>query len=172
MLPALRKETHTVDSGEAVLMKFVADSMLGKMATWLRILGYDTLYQPLYGEGELAGFIRQGRCLVTRDRSRWQGDAHAVVLDSQRVGDQLKEFYIRLELHPVREKWFTRCLRCNVLLEDANEGEAQENVPEYVFYEHRGKLKFCRLCGRYFWPGSHRQRMVKQLGLWGIPGRE
>ena len=160
-----------MDSGEAVLMKFVADSMLGKMATWLRILGYDTLYQPLYAEGELAGCIRQDRCLLTRDRSRWQGDDHAVVMDSQRVGEQLKELISRLELQPVRENWFSRCLRCNVLLEDANEEEAQENVPEYVFYQNRGKLKVCRSCGRYFWPGSHRQRMVKQLDLWGISGR-
>ncbi len=149
-------------------MKFVVDSMLGRLATWLRVLGYDTHYQSFYRDGELAGLMREDRRLVTRDRSRWRRSSKVVFLDSDRVGEQLGELFARLRLHPDPSIWFTRCLRCNALLEAAAGEEAMEKVPEYVFYESRGKIKVCRSCGRYYWPGSHRNRMLKQLTVWGF----
>ncbi len=149
-------------------MKFVADSMLGRLATWLRVLGYDTHYQPHYRDGELASLMQQDRRLVTRDRTRWKHSGEVVFLDSNLVGEQLKELLAGLKLQPEPSAWFTRCLRCNVLLESVADEEAIEKVPEYVFYQSRGNIKTCRSCGRYFWPGSHRNRMLQQLTAWGV----
>lgn len=156
------------NDGGCLSVKFVVDSMLGRLATWLRVLGYDTYYQSSYREGELAALMRQDRILVTRDRSRWQCSGKAVFVESDRVGEQLKELFVFLLQPPEPSRWFTRCLRCNALLEPAPEEEAMEKVPEYVFYESRGKIKVCRSCGRYYWPGSHRTRMLKQLAVWGF----
>jgi len=149
-------------------MKFVADSMLGRLSTWLRVLGYDTHYQSSYGEGELVSLVQAGRRLVTRDRRRWQGSGRVVCLHSDQVGEQLQELFSRLELLPEPSRWFTRCLRCNDELDEADEEEVLGKVPEYVFYQSRGHIKICRSCGRYFWPGSHRERMVRQLARWGF----
>jgi len=149
-------------------MRFIVDSMLGRLATWLRVLGYDTYYQSAYREGELAGRMLQGRHLVTRDRTRWQRSGNVVFLESDQVGAQLKELFAFLQLPPDPSRWFTRCLRCNAVLEPAAEEEAMEKVPEYVFYESGGRIKVCRSCGRYYWPGSHRTRMLRQLAVWGF----
>jgi len=149
-------------------MKFVVDSMLGRLATWLRILGYDTYYQSRYPKGELADLMRQDRRLVTRDRKRRRLSPEVIFLHSDQVGEQLKELFEQLDLDPDQSKWFARCLRCNTVLEAADSEEAMERVPEYVFYESRGKIRVCRGCGRYFWPGSHRERMLKQLNAWSL----
>lgn len=149
-------------------MKFVVDSMLGRLATWLRILGYDTYYQSHYPKGELADLMLQDRRLVTRDTTKRRLSPEVIFLHSDHVGEQLEELLDRLHLDPDQSKWLTRCLRCNTVLEAAGNEEAMERVPEYVFYESRGKIRVCRACGRYFWPGSHRERMVKQLNAWGL----
>jgi uncharacterized protein with PIN domain len=149
-------------------MKFVVDSMLGRLATWLRVLGYDTHYESHYSKGELADLMRQDRRLVTRNRTKLNLSPEAVFLHSDHVEEQLEELFVRLDLDPDPSRWFTRCLRCNTVLEAAGNEEAMEKVPEYVFYESRGKIRVCRGCGRYFWPGSHRKRMLKQLNAWGL----
>lgn len=149
-------------------MKFVVDSMLGRLATWLRVLGYDTHYQSYYLDEEIVGLMRQNRWLATRRSTRWEQCRKTACLHSEQVGEQLKELLAKLELQPEFSGWFTRCLRCNVILETVADEEAMEKVPEYVFYQSRGKIKVCRSCGRYFWPGSHRKRMLKQLTAWGF----
>jgi len=144
--------------------------MLGRLAKWLRVLGYDTHYQSHYLEGQLVGLMSQHRRLVTRDRARCSRYYEAVFIHWDHVGEQLNELHSLLDLNPDPSKWFTRCVRCNTLLETAHEEEAMERVPEYVFYENRGRIKICRSCGRYFWPGSHRNRMMRQLNAWGFAG--
>ncbi len=150
-------------------MKFVADSMLGRLAKWLRILGYDTHYQSHYHPGQLEHLLREDRRLITRDRKKSSLDTRSVFLQHDTVGKQLAELFSLLGLATDPTGWFLRCLRCNVFLETVSEGTARERVPEYVFYENRGAIKVCRSCGRCFWPGTHRERMVKQLNAWGLP---
>ena len=149
-------------------MRFVVDSMLGRLTVWLRILGYDTYYQPQYASDELEELMRKDSRLLTRNTTRSSLFSEVVFLHSDRVGEQLAELFVRLDLHPDPSRWFTRCLRCNTVLEAAGKEEAMERMPEYVFYESLGKIRVCRTCGRYFWPGSHRKRMLKQLNAWGL----
>ncbi|MCK5254763.1 MAG: hypothetical protein KAQ81_01980 [Deltaproteobacteria bacterium] len=150
-------------------IRFVADVMVGKLAKWLRVLGYDTHYQPNYSPEAIDAFVREGRILLTRHKRRAEklGNA-AVSIRGNQVSEQLMELKRELQLEPARSTWFSRCLICNAILKLACEGVAGEKIPEYVLYQNRTNISFCPLCGRHFWPGSHRAKMEKQLKEWGF----
>jgi uncharacterized protein with PIN domain len=143
--------------------KFVADSMLGKLAKWLRVLGYDTHYQRHYSPGVMDELVKGSRLLLSRRRETVHQYTGALLLHGNAVGEQIAELKERLHLVPDRSRWFTRCLICNILLGDVQIDTARENVPEYVFYQNISGIKYCPSCGRYYWPGSHRTRMERQL---------
>jgi uncharacterized protein with PIN domain len=149
-------------------MKFVADSMVGKLAKWLRVLGYDTHYQRHYGPGAIGMLIGEGRYLLSRHKGTAEMHRNAMLLHGNRVGEQLVELRERVPLTPVQSQWFRRCVICNVLLEHVQKDEARENVPEYIFYQNMTGIRSCPSCGRYYWPGSHRERMMRQLEEWGF----
>ena len=154
--------------GVFVETKFIADSMLGRLAKWLRVLGYDTLYQPFYKLGVMGTSIREGRKLLSRHRSTVDRYPNSMLIHSDHVKDQLDEMKRAGTIISERSRWFTRCLLCNVPLEKAEGTLARDNVPEYVFYQSASGIRFCPSCHRYFWPGSHRERMVGQLEKWGL----
>jgi uncharacterized protein with PIN domain len=150
-------------------LKFVADSMLGKLAKWLRILGYDTHYQSYYRPGVMDQLLIEDRCLLSRYREAANQYRNTVLLNADRVGAQLHELRAKIEdFRPDRSNWFSRCLACNTVLKEAPRGEARDNVPEYVFYNNMLEIRRCPSCRRYYWPGSHRTRMVNQLEEWGF----
>ena len=150
-------------------MKFVADSMLGKLAKWLRILGYDTHYQSYYRPGVMDQLLIEDRCLLSRYREAVNQYKNTVLLNADRVGAQLDELREKIEdFSPDRSNWFSRCLACNTVLKEAPRDEARDNVPEYVFYSNMSGIRWCPSRRRYYWPGSHRTRMVKQLEEWGF----
>ncbi|MFP3912764.1 MAG: Mut7-C RNAse domain-containing protein [Desulfobacteraceae bacterium] len=149
-------------------MNFVADIMLGKLAKWLRVMGYDTIYQSLYGAGDLERFMNRGRILLTRHRERAKLPGQSILLHKNRVGEQLAELRRQVDLPPDPALRFSRCLRCNTLLREAPDAAAREAVPEYVYYQNPGKIRFCPTCERHYWPGSHRIRMEAQLREWGL----
>jgi uncharacterized protein with PIN domain len=148
--------------------RFLADSMLGRLAKWLRIMGYDTHYQAFYSEDVLGKLVHEGRKLLSRHRTTTAQYPSAMLIHSDDVGDQLRELRDGGNLTLDRSKWFTRCLSCNVSLEKADPQHAQEDVPEYIFYQTPSGIRFCPSCGRYFWPGSHRDRMILRLREWGF----
>ena len=149
-------------------MRFVADSMLGKLARWLRVLGYDTCYQSYYGQGVIDQLVKQGRRLLSRHKDMADHYANAVLLHDNNIGGQIAELRQTGLLTPDQSTWFTRCLVCNALLEKPEETRARENVPEYIFYQNMAEIRFCPSCRRYYWPGSHRIRMLRQLQEWGF----
>jgi uncharacterized protein with PIN domain len=148
--------------------RFVADVMLGRLAKWLRVLGYDTHYQSYYERGELSRLAGQGGALLSRRPGTVESHSHGVLLHSDRLSGQILEMKEKTLITPDRSKCFSRCLRCNVPLRKATPETIRENVPEYVFHENAGEIRFCPCCGRYFWPGTHRTRMEKQLREWGL----
>jgi uncharacterized protein with PIN domain len=152
-------------------IRFVADSMLGKLVKWLRILGYDTHYQSNYRPDIMDGMVAEGRRPVSRRRDITERYSTAVLLHANDVGGQLAELREALHLFPDRSRWFSRCSLCNVPLTKPRTEEARENVPEYVFYHHMAEVRSCPSCGRYYWPGSHRTRMVATLRKWGFSGK-
>jgi len=142
--------------------------MLGKLAKWLRVLGYDTHYQPYYGQGVIDQLVKQGRRLLSRHKDMIDHYANAVLLHANPVGEQIAELRQTVLLTPDQSTWFTRCLICNALLKAVDITRARENVPEYIFYQNMAEIKFCPSCGRYYWPGSHKISMLRQLQEWGL----
>ena len=147
-------------------MKFVADSMLGKLAKWLRILGHDTHYQSYYPWDMVELLVKENRRLLSRKKATVDQFKGALFIQSDNVGDQLREVNCKFPLFLGLEYIFSRCTICNVLLEEAGADMAKENIPDYVFYEHTRGVRFCPSCKRYYWPGSHRERVVRQLQAW------
>ena len=148
--------------------RFLADSMLGKLAKWLRVMGYDAHYERIYRDGQIESLLRDGRRLLSRHKKTVERYPGAMFILDDHVGDQLKALKRQGQIQIAKEIWFSRCLACNVALVDADFSEARENVPEYIFYQNVKNIRYCPSCGRFFWPGSHRRRMIDQLGKWGF----
>jgi hypothetical protein len=148
--------------------RFVADAMLGKLAKWLRVLGYDTHYQSHYPGDALGRLVHEGRVLLSRRPHTVENHPDGLLLHSDRLTAQILEMKEKRAITAERSRCFTRCLRCNVPLRKAPRETTRENVPDYVFHENPGGIQFCPSCGRYFWPGTHRARMEKQLEVWGL----
>ena len=149
-------------------MKFIADSMLGKLAKWLRVLGYDTIYRTCYRPHAIDMFVNEGRILISRQRELAEKYGNSIILNENKTVKQMSELRQAIELAPEQSKWFCRCLVCNSLLQDADENDALGNVPDYVFHQNIKGIRLCPSCGRYYWPGSHKTRMIKQLQNWGF----
>jgi hypothetical protein len=148
-------------------MRFLADAMLGKLAKWLRVMGHDCHYQSSYWPKELEGLIEQGRLLLTRHRVSFERyPRQAVFIHSDHVADQLHELQSAGKLAAGEAAWFSRCLVCNARLEKVEPEAAREFVPEYVLHAAAGEFSFCPGCRRFFWSGSHRRAMVRQLREW------
>ena len=144
-------------------MRFLADAMLGRLAKWLRALGYDTLY---HRDGDdaalLATAVAERRVLLTRDTRLPRSilPAGSLLLESDRVEDQLREVLRAYDLPPAAPG--TRCLRCNTPLAPLPCEEAAGRVPEFVL-THHATFRTCPDCRRIYWPGTHRARMAEVL---------
>ena len=136
--------------------------MLGTLAKWLRILGYDTQYDPNLDDHHLVGLARaQDRVLLTRDQELARRRGLSVLLvTSERLDAQIGQVLAELELEPDRS--FSRCPVCNVPLAEMDREKAQARVPAYVAQTQQ-VFKSCPACQRIYWRGSHWQRMNDQL---------
>ncbi len=140
-------------------MKFLADIMLGRLATWLRLLGYDTAYLPQADDPELARRARaDDRILLTRDveLTRRRG-VRSILVSSEQVEDQLLQ--LARELHLTAQMAFSRCAVCNVPLEQVTKTTVKESVPPYVF-QTQTHFRRCPQCHRVYWRGTHWARML------------
>jgi len=158
-------------------VSFIADAMLGRLAKWLRVMGYDTDYSSRADAREI---IRKaavsGRIILTRDRKlpqrRGLGD-RVWVVQGDDFRDQLRQTVLRFHLDPF-SGLLTRCLICNERLLPAVRPGSQAGIPEYVLatQEH---FTTCPKCRRIYWPATHKTAMVEQirwiLGSSGPPGQ-
>jgi hypothetical protein len=159
-----------VGSGERAVLagepRFAADAMLGRLARWLRILGFDTTWQAhLSDETLVRHAIAEGRTVLTRDRrlpEEWTVAA-IVVLRAEDLRGQLAELGARLELAP-HARPFTRCNRCNEPLLHASGAEVAGRVPPSVAATHTEFLR-CPRCERVYWAGTHVARMRALLAV-------
>jgi uncharacterized protein len=145
--------------------KFIADAMLGRLSKWLRILGYDTIYRPFYREGMIEDFMSEGRILLSKNRRLTNLYIPSLLVESDHAGGQIREIVQKNYLPLDKSQWFSRCLRCNVPLESIFTEKANEQLPEFISLQNTS-LRFCPSCGRYFWPGTHKTRMMSQLSEW------
>ena len=143
--------------------RFLADAMLGRLATWLRILGYDAEYGRDEDDVLLRRARDEGRILLTRDTGilrRRELPPHLFV-QSDDVTAQMRQVVRSLGLDlgvpPAR-----RCTRCNALLEPQAKTEVAGRVPEFV-WSHHDAFWGCPACGRIYWAGSHRRRIDETI---------
>jgi len=148
---------------DGAVPRFLADAMLGRLARWLRMLGYDTVYDPGEDEELLQRAWREGRILLTRDTRlvrRRRLPSH-LFIQSDQVREQVRQVLSALGL-PRTAGPTRRCLRCNAVLEPRRKDEVAGLVPEFVWSEHQAFWR-CPDCARIYWPGTHRQRMEEAL---------
>jgi uncharacterized protein len=154
-------------------VRFVVDVNVGKLASLLRLLGYDTAYEHAMKDEALAALARdQGRIVLTRDRDLLRRSIveHGRMLRTQVPMEQLAEV-VRVFGLTGPFALFSRCLRCN----DPLRPVAKENVlhrlePRTRRYYRR--FHVCPRCDRIYWRGSHHKRMVEELERVGISGKE
>lgn len=142
--------------------RFLADSMLGKLARWLRILGFDCAHQEEIADAELVHrAVDEKRTVLTRDRAlpaEWRV-AGIYLVRAEQTWDQLAEVLRHFELVDAI-RLFRRCSRCNVGLEVVGLDEVGDRVPADVAARHQ-ELRRCGDCQRVYWEGSHTRRMQR-----------
>jgi uncharacterized protein with PIN domain len=142
--------------------RFVADVMVGRLARWLRALGYDTLYHREWNDDQLAHIARaENRILLTRDvELTHRRGVHAILIHDDTVMNQLQQLIQELGLH--RAAAFTRCIECNAELVEFDKKDAADLVPPYVL-QTQEHFRRCPLCRKVYWRGTHWQRMSDVL---------
>ncbi len=145
-------------------MKFICDGMLGKLARWLRLLGYDTIYfntpfkKEFIEKARAEGRIILSKCLRLNEVKR----AKVFIIHSDSIVEQLKEIIKELRLKPDDRAFFSRCSFCNFPLKKIEREKIRKKVPPSI-YKTMAEFTECNNCQRIFWQGSHWQRMKGKL---------
>lgn len=146
-------------------MKFIADAMLGRLAKWLRLMGFDVLYYPDIQDGELIRIAREReRTLLTRDTRlvKSRGIKEPIFIESDGIFDQLLQIRGRLNFRDASP--LGRCEICNGSLSGvADKEEIRDLVPDFV-YHNFGDFVRCAECGKVYWKGSHYRRIREKIG--------
>ncbi|HOM28522.1 MAG TPA: Mut7-C RNAse domain-containing protein [Deltaproteobacteria bacterium] len=134
---------------------FACDRNLGRLAKWLRLMGFDTLYLRDDDPHRLLGAALSGRIVLTRRRAL-RGRPGVVVVERDRALDQVREVVSSLGLEGPLDA-FSRCSLCNEpLVEETPEG-VSGLVPDHVLAT-RDRFARCPSCGRVYWKGTHLDR--------------
>jgi len=141
-------------------MKFIVDCMLGKLAKWLKILGFDVIYFKKIEDKELLSLAqKESRTLLTRD-NEMIGKAKGIkclFIESgewrQQIEQVLENFNLWQKIRP-----YSRCIDCNLELKNIPKNRAKNLITPFV-YERAKSFALCPGCGRVFWKGSHYQDM-------------
>jgi uncharacterized protein with PIN domain len=145
--------------------KFFADVMVGRLARWLRILGYDTLYARDIDDAQLLRIAEhEGRIVLTRDTGilKRKTGAEVVFLESEKPKLQLRQLREHANVRKREQYLFTRCSWCNSTLQTISRGDVSERVPPYVFGTETVFLH-CSYCDKIYWRGTHKDRFLEQL---------
>jgi len=139
---------------------FLVDVMLGKLARWLRVLGWDAKYA---GNSFLERLSEEARDESRIFLTRKQDNEHEqfVFITSEKLEEQLIQLERALKILTLAEP-FTRCIECNAGLEDVSKVDVKGKVPFYV-YQTVEKFSRCPSCGKVFWQGSHYEVMLERI---------
>ena len=141
-------------------IRFLCDQNLGRLAKWLRIMGFDTTYMHSWDEDILQEALSEKRIVLTRNRKMEKRKDHFLI-QSDHIREQLAQVGRLLDLSS-KTKWFTRCNVCNETLLCAKPYDVKDSVPEYV-YTIQEKFAQCPKCSRIYWKGSHQTRFMNTI---------
>ena len=138
---------------------FAADRSLGKLAKWLRILGFDTIYESDVSGRWFYDHLGQERILLTRtEKIRRQCSAQKLVfIKANDLIEQLRQVIDELAITRDDIRAFSICIQCNCPLMDISKETVYGLVPDYIWEIHH-EFHICRQCERIYWPGSHIER--------------
>jgi len=144
--------------------RFVLDTHLGRLAAYLRMLGFDTLYRNDYGDPDLADIsVSEHRILLTCDRQLLMRKqiTHGYYVRERQPRKQLVEILSRFDLFGTLRP-FTRCMHCNGKIKAVNKGEiASRLMPRTKAWYN--EFWQCPKCSKIYWKGSHYQRMQQLI---------
>jgi len=148
--------------------KFIVDSNVGKLAKWLRMMGYDALFFNNIADDELIDIaMRERRVVLTKDTQLMKrrvvanGQLRIILIEDDDHHKQLRQVMKTLGLD-FEFGQFTRCLECNQTLVHKDKEEIRDLVPPYVFAT-QDQYMVCPSCLRIYWRGTHWQRMKQEL---------
>ena len=140
---------------------FAAEKTLGKLAKWLRILGFDTSYESNFSNSTAWQPADAKRIFLTRTQSRRDktSSSNLIFIKSDHLFEQLKEVIQTLALEHKDTRPFSRCLQCNTAIEAVDKDSVRNAVPDYIWETH-DTFRRCRRCRKIYWPGSHTKRTM------------
>lgn len=143
---------------------FAADHTLGKLAKWLRILGFDTFY-PVDIDIKFLNSLEPDRIILTR-RTLCRPEGHTeipvVVIRSDHYWEQLLEVVRAVGMRAESIRPFSRCICCNSAIQPAVKADLQGKVPDYI-WETNDFFRICPGCRRIYWSGSHVERSMERI---------
>jgi uncharacterized protein len=146
-------------------MKFICDTMLGKLAKYLRIVGIDASYSNATSWSRIiSAAVSEQRTILTRRTDPLPSEHHAArfFIKSNYPLEQLQDVIRHFSLQADSSRFFTRCLECNRLLEPVEKASIADCVPPYVFNTENGFAR-CPQCAKIYWKGTHYGNMLKRL---------
>jgi uncharacterized protein with PIN domain len=143
--------------------QFIADATLGKLAKWLRLLGYDTVLFPKKAGREMLRLaVAEGRIVLTKrmDMLDRQFSGCLYFIADNDIGYQLDDIINKFSLKIDKQKMFTICLKCNKKLNSVSAEEVRNLVPAYVF-ENCTEYNQCPSCLNVYWAGTHQRNALQ-----------
>ena len=147
-----------------VAMKFAADRSLGRLAKWLRVLGFDTLYVNHMDDDAFVALAERGRILLSRN-TRLMGKVashHIVFVEDNDPKKQLRQILSVLDFKPRRSRFFARCILCNGVVEYVDKAAVCERVPDHVWTVQE-RFSTCTRCNKVYWSGTHLTQCRKDI---------
>ena len=152
-------------------LRFIVDHNVGKLAKWLRMMGYDSLFFDGSDDSHMVALaLAEGRVILTRDseimkrRVITSGRLQAVLIDSEEPEWQMRQLMDTLDLRR-QLRPFTLCLECNQSLVERSREDVKDRVPPYV-YKTQSQYMECPACRRIYWQGTHWEAMTRKLEIW------
>jgi uncharacterized protein len=142
-------------------MRFACDVMLGKLAKYLRILGFDATYLGNVNILDRYSQEEDSRYFLTR-RKKALGYERTICIKAENVREQLGELKGLIKPFIDPDKVLTRCINCNVPLVDVEKETVEHRIPEFVFHTYNS-FKLCPHCERVYWAGTHTEHMTELI---------
>ena len=147
-------------------MKFLCDQMLGTLAKWLRIYGFDTFFvNSEMDDAKLMEITKkENRILITRDRNLIQSarreNLKTIEIKKTDINEQISTVLGDIKID--KKKVLSRCILCNTEIEEIKKGDIKTKVPKRVF-DNNEKFWFCKKCNKIYWKGSHYEKMFEKI---------
>ncbi len=152
--PTSASDRDASDPTDMTRPRFSADEMLGSLARWLRLMGYDTLYEKNSSDTNILQRARlEGRILLTRDKKLAErANIGGLYINARELDDQIRQVWMAYGLS--FDEDLSRCANCNGELMTVSKDAASERVPEGALRSNE-QFYQCRSCGKFYWKGSH-----------------